>query len=162
MIYSFFIENNIKNFKTNLINECLAQRNLEQDCNNFKLNTMYLHNLYKLFITNAKKVLNKFTLKDKDFKIWCYITDKSYSDTHWHNHKKSATINCVIYLKTNNKGIDFIVNNKKKYLKPKDGDMLIFPASLDHCPQPATDKKRISLNLEIRCNENEQEIFNVS
>ena len=57
MIYSFFIENNIKNFKTNLINECLAQRNLEQDCNNFKLNTMYLHNLYKLFITNAKKVL---------------------------------------------------------------------------------------------------------
>ena len=89
------------------------------------------------------------------------MTDKLYSDTHWHNHIKSATINSVIYLKTNNKGIDFMISNEEKKIMPNDGDMLIFPASIYHRPEPSTDNERISLNLEMRCNENEKEIFNV-
>ena len=39
--------------------------------------------------------------------------------------------------------------------------MLIFPASLNHNPEPSINDKRISLNLELLCNESEQEIFNV-
>jgi hypothetical protein len=161
VIHCFSVKDSIKDIKKNLINECIEQRTLIKDCNNFELKTIYLNNLYQLFITNAKKVLNNFTLKDENFKVWCYMTDKLYSDTHWHNHIKSATINSVIYLKTNDNGIDFMISNEEKKIMPNDGDMLIFPASIYHRPEPSTDSERISLNLEMRCNENEKEIFNV-
>ncbi len=89
------------------------------------------------------------------------MTDNMYSKTGWHNHKDSATINSVIYLKIKDKGISFKQNNKQMYLEPNNGDMLIFPASLDHKPRPSTDDKRISLNLELKCYEKENEVFNV-
>ena len=89
------------------------------------------------------------------------MTDSEYNKNGWHNHKKSATINSVIYLQIQDKGISFRHNNKQIYLKPNNGDMLIFPAFLDHYPVPSKKDKRISINLELICNENEREIFNV-
>lgn len=161
MIYSFSIKENIKNFKENLIKECIDQRKKEEGGCNFKVQTKYIDTLYKIFIDCAKKILKPFTIKDKNFKVWCYMTDSIYNETGWHNHKNSATINSVIYLKIKDKGISFKKNNKQIYLKPNNGDMLIFPGSLDHKPKPSTDDKRISINLELICNENEREIFNV-
>ena len=121
---------NIKNFKENLIKECVDQRKKEEKGCNFKVQTKYIDNLYKIFIDCAKKILKPFTIKDKNFKVWCYMTDNMYNDTGWHNHKKSATINSVIYLQIKGEGINFKQDNKQIYLKPDNGDMLIFPASL--------------------------------
>ena len=161
MIYSFSIKENIKNFKENLIKECIDQRKKEKGGCNFRVETKYIDTLYKIFIDCAKKILKPFTIKDKNFKVWCYMTDSVYNENGWHNHKKSATINSVIYLKIKDKGISFKKNNKQIYLEPNNGDMLIFPGSLDHKPRPSTDDKRISINLELICNENETKIFNV-
>ena len=161
LIHCFSIEEDIKNFKENLIKECVDQRKKEDKGCNFKVQTKYIDNLYKIFIDCAKKILKPFTIKDKNFKVWCYMTDNMYNDTGWHNHKKSATINSVIYLQIQDKGISFKQDNEQIYFKPDNGDMLIFPSSLNHNPEPSTNDKRISLNLELLCNESEQEIFNV-
>tara|TARA_R110000803_G_scaffold62296_1_gene122589 strand:- start:115 stop:600 length:486 start_codon:yes stop_codon:yes gene_type:complete len=161
MIHRFSIEEDIKNFKEDLIKECMAQRNKEKDGLNFNLKTKYISNLYNIFIESAKKILKPFTLKNKDLKVWCYITDNTFNDTCWHNHKKSSTINCVIYLQIKKEGINFKIKNKEIYIEPNNGDMLIFPSSLEHLPTPSTEDKRITLNLELNCNENEKEIFNV-
>jgi|TARA_R100000081_G_C4685735_1_gene99885 hypothetical protein len=161
LIYCFSIEEDIKNFKEDLIKECVNQRKEEEGGCNFKVQTKYINNLYKIFIDCAKKILKPFTIKNKNFTVWCYMTDNMYSKTGWHNHKDSATINSVIYLKIKDKGISFKQNNKQMYLEPNNGDMLIFPASLDHKPRPSTDDKRISLNLELKCYEKENEVFNV-
>ena len=161
LIYCFSIEEDIKNFKENLIKECIDQRKKEDGGLNFKVQTKYIDILYKIFIDCAKKILKPFTIKDKNFKVWCYMTDSEYNKNGWHNHKKSATINSVIYLQIQDKGISFKQNNEQIYLKPDNGDMLIFPSSLDHNPEPSINDKRISLNLELLCNESEQKIFNV-
>ena len=161
LIHCFLIEEDIKNFKKDLIKECINQRKEEEGGCNFKVQTKYIDTLYKIFIDCAKKILRPFTIKDKTFKVWCYMTDNMYNDTGWHNHKKSATINSVIYLQIQDKGISFKQGNEQMYFKPDNGDMLIFPSSLDHNPEPSTNDKRISLNLELLCNENEKEIFNV-
>ena len=161
LIHCFSIEEDIKNFKKNLIKECVDQRKKEEKGCNFKVQTKYIDNLYKIFIDCAKKILKPFTIKDKNFKVWCYMTDNMYNDTGWHNHKKSATINSVIYLQIQDKGISFKQDNEQIYFKPNNGDMIIFPSSLNHNPEPSTNDKRISLNLELLCNESEQEIFNV-
>ena len=161
LIHCFSIEEDIKNFKEDLIKECINQRKEEKGGCNFKVQTKYIDTLYKIFIDCAKKILKPFTIKDKNFKVWCYMTDNMYNDTGWHNHKKSATINSVIYLQIQDKGISFKQDNEQIYFKPDNGDMLIFPSSLNHNPEPSTNNKRISLNLELLCNENEKEIFNV-
>ena len=97
LIHCFSIEEDIKNFKENLIKECIDQRKKEDGGCNFKIQTKYIDILYKIFIDCAKKILKPFTIKDKNFKVWCYMTDSVYNNTGWHNHKKSATINSVIY-----------------------------------------------------------------
>ena len=161
MIHCFSIKEDIKNFKENLIKECVDQRKKEEIGCNFKVQTKYIDVLYKIFIDCSKKILKPFTIKDKNFKVWCYMTDSTYNDTGWHNHVNTSTINCVIYLQIKNQGINFKINNEEIYIKPDNGDMLIFPASLEHLPEPSkTDYRRISLNLELCCNENEKEIFN--
>ena len=113
LIHCFSIEEDIKNFKEDLIKECVDQRKKEEKGCNFKVQTKYIDNLYKIFIDCAKKILKPFTIKDKNFKVWCYMTDNMYNDTGWHNHKKSATINSVIYLQTQGKGINFKQDNKQ-------------------------------------------------
>ena len=161
LIHCFSIKEDIKNFKDDLIKECINQRKKEKGGCNFKIQTKYSDNLYKIFIDCAKTILKPFTIKNKNLMIWCYMTDSVYSDTAWHNHMKSATINSVIYLQIQDKGISFRHNNKQIYLKPNNDDMLIFPAFLEHKPEPSNKDKRISINLELVCNENEREIFNV-
>ena len=55
-----------------------------------------------------KKILNPFTFKDKNFKVWCYFSGPADHRTLWHSHTKTANINCVIYLQTiQDYGIEF-------------------------------------------------------
>jgi hypothetical protein len=159
LIHKFNIEKNIKHFKKNLILECVNQRAVSTHGNNFQVKSSYLNYLYNIFYTKSKKYLNNFSLKDVDFKLWAYITDHTFNKTNWHNHISSSTINGVLYLETQKKGINFKYKEKVIHLKPKNGDLLIFPNFLDHCPEVSFDKKRITLNLEMRCNEKSEDIF---
>ncbi len=54
------------------------------------------------------------------------------------------------------------VNGVKTQIDLEVGDMLVYSGcELEHWREPSTDSERISLNLEMRCNENEKKIFNV-
>jgi len=161
MLTSINISKKIKLFKNDLIKECLEQRHVDERGSNFYLKSKYTEKLYKYFINYSKKYLKPFTIKDYNFKLWCYYSDKTFVQTHWHNHKKTSTINSVLYLQVpkNNRGIDFKLNNKVINYFPKNGDFIIFPSHLDHYPYPSLDEPRISLNLELTCHENSKEIF---
>ena len=166
MIYFININNQIKLFKKELIKECIKSRinHYKFNGNNYLINTKYNKKLYKILTKYCKKYLNKFTVKDTNFKVWCYFSDKNFNRTDWHNHINTSTINAVIFLKIpkDNLGIDFKFNNEVKNYKPKSGDLLIFPDYLYHYPYPSYNKPRISLNLEIKCNEDSKEIFKIS
>jgi|8_EtaG_2_1085327.scaffolds.fasta_scaffold77325_2 hypothetical protein len=165
LIYCFNVSKDIEGFKHDLISECESQRKMNKTGkiinHNFLVVSKYINKLYNIFYIYSQNILNKFTLKDIDFTLWCFMTDRNYFKTGWHNHKNTATINCVIYLETQNQGIDFKEGEETLYLEPHNGDMLIFPNFLDHYPHVSKQDKRISLNLEMRCNENAKEIFNV-
>ena len=117
--------------------------------------------LYKLFIDYSKKLLNKFSIKNSNFKVFCYFTGlNNYDPNEWHYHQNTATINSVLYIKTiKDCGINFKNNNECWYVEPKDFDFLIFPAFLNHLPITSKNQQRISLNLELKCNESDKEIF---
>lgn len=161
LIYTFNIKDALENIKKPLIQECLNQRiNLNEKISyNFELHSKYTNYLYNIFYNISKINLNTFSLKDVNFKMWAYVTDKEYNKSQWHNHNLTASINCVLYLKTQKKGITFQYQNQKKHLLPKDNDMLIFPSFLDHLPDVSKTKPRIALNLELRCNESVESIF---
>jgi len=166
MILKSNINKQIKLFKNNLIEDCIKGR-ISHNINgarNYLINTKYKTKLYQILINYCKMNLNKFSIKDKNFKVWCYYSDNNFNEGNWHNHINTSTINAVLYLKipSDNLGIDFKINNEIKNYKPKSGDLLVFPNYLDHYPYPSYDKPRISLNLEIICNEPSREIFKIS
>ena len=160
------VSEDIKSIYESLLKECLEQRELlsvesMRLDNNFKVNSKHTNFLYDLFYQLSNNNLNKFYLKDLNFNLWCYITDKNFNKTNWHNHSNTTTINCVLYLKTQNKGIFFKNKDEELYILPNDGDMLIFPSFLDHLPEASTTEQRITLNLELRCVESAKEIFKI-
>ena len=156
------VDDQIKDYKNNLIKECESSRsNLVEGMNNYLVSSKYTKNLYDMLIKTCQRYF-KFTIKDNDFKVWCYYSDDKFSGTSWHNHENTSTINAVLYLKISkdNKGIDFRYNDKVTNYKPKAGDLIIFPNFLEHYPHPAKAEPRISLNLELRCYEDSKDIFN--
>lgn len=162
IIYKKSISNELKDIKNLLIKECLSQRNKRnKSAFNFNVDSQYTNYLYNIFYNISKNHLNNFTLLDVDFKLWCLITDKKFNNNMWHNHMKTSSINCVIYLQTQNKGINFKYKNKEIYYLPQDNDILIFPSFLDHLPEVSKKEPRITLNLELRCNEPVEHIFNI-
>tara|TARA_S200002703_G_C3644374_1_gene197803 strand:+ start:53 stop:562 length:510 start_codon:yes stop_codon:yes gene_type:complete len=154
----------IKDIKSSLIEDCLSQRNKInsiKDALNYPVESKYTNFLYNIFYLTSKKYLKNFDLSDVNFKLWCYLTDEKYNKGIWHNHSKTSSINCVIYLKTQGKGIHFKHNNEEIYILPNDNDMLIFPGFLDHLPEQSKKEPRITLNLELRCKEPTEKIFNL-
>lgn len=159
MIYKINIKSQIIKLVDDIIIDALKTRH-EQNYN-FEIFTKHKEKLYNIFISESKKVLDKFTLKDNNFKLWCYYTDQSYhkGDT-WHNHIKTSTINGVLYLKTvKDTGIEFKNKGDQFYIEPEDFDLLIFPDYLNHRPLNSKTETRISLNMELRCNETSSDIF---
>ena len=171
----------IKPIKDQLINDALlSQSNRQEGIFNYEVNTNHRQYLYDMFIKHSRRLLNNFTLRDTNFKVWCYLTDETYSqgDT-WHNHFNTSTINGVLYLNVvKGYGIEFKtdyndtykqnISNREynrdnvKYIEPNNFDLLIFPDFIDHRPLISKDKRRISFNLEIRCNESSKKIFNLT
>jgi hypothetical protein len=167
-IYCFNIKKEIKNIYKDLIYECITFRPKKIDINyglNFEINSKYVQYLYNILLKICEKNLEKFTIKDNNFKLWCYYTDDKFNETRWHAHTKTATINSVLYLTVpnNNKGIDFKIKNNIINLRPKKFDLLIFPSYLEHYPHSSTTSEpRISLNLELMCKEKSKDIFKLT
>ena len=85
----------VEPIKDELITDILSSRFYRHpESYNFKVNTKHNKYLYDLFIKRSRRLLNKFTLRDTDFKLWCYYTDNNFylGDT-WHNHINTSTIN---------------------------------------------------------------------
>lgn len=167
IVLSFNVKEKVKNFYLDLLIETIEQRpRLElQDGNNYYFKSKYTNELYDIFIPLCKKHLNNFTIKSLNFGTWCCLSDKHFKINldQWHNHKKTGTIIGVLYLKIPDEeknGIDFKFNNKIITHKPKPFDLIIFPNYLDHRPHGSeTDKKRISINIELECKEKAEDIF---
>ena len=165
LMHTLNLKDELKDKKNEIMKEILMHKKnnktLDWNVGSIHVCTKYDDYLYDLFIKKSRKLLNPFTIKNPDLKVWCYFTGlgDSKKDT-WHNHLKTSTINSVLYLETI-KGCGINFRNKKEvwYVEPKEFDLLIFPASLDHLPVTSPTQQRVSLNLELVCNENEREIF---
>ena len=127
-------------------------------------NNFFNKKLYNKFYKLCKKHF-KFTdrLENSD-KVFAYVSDKNNFYEVWHNHEKTSTINAVYYLnipKNDFVTIDFKNNQVNYTYKIKEYDLIIFPNHLYHKPNRCyKDGYRISLNLELKCNESSDYIFN--
>jgi len=124
----------------------------------------FLFDLYDEFVEISKKHLKKFTISDSNIKrYWAYATNRFDPHYQWHDHIKSSTINGVYYLKIPESAtgqLDFLYNDIFFRFAPKENDLLIMPNYLEHAPrQPLSDDFRISINIEVVCNEDPNDIF---
>ena len=145
-------------FKDEIIEEAIKQRDYKTEGFNFLLHTKYRADLYDIFISKCKELFKNIDILEEEFNVWC-----SVSLTNWHNHQDTANINGVIYLKlcSNEKGIDFKINDKVVNYIPCENELIIFPSYLWHLPNVSiTDEKRISLNLELLTKQSTKDLFN--
>jgi len=162
-VYKLSLKKELKNKKDEIIKDILKTKHKEDGTPNynFEVFTKYNDYLYNLFIKKSKKLLNNFTIKDSNLKVWCYFTGSgNHVEDIWHNHTRTSNINSVIYLETvKDHGIKFEIGKESWYVEPKNFDLLIFPGFLNHKPITSSTQKRISLNLELKCNEEDKAIF---
>jgi len=166
-VYKFNLKKELKNKKAEIIKDILRSKEKAGDYKtkgyNFEVFTKYNDYLYDLFIKKSEKLLNPFTLKNTPLKVWCYFTGLgNHVEDTWHNHTHTSNINSVIYLETvKDYGIKFKMGTKSWYVESKDFDLLIFPGFLSHKPVTSNIQQRISLNLELKCNEEDKDIFRI-
>lgn len=162
------VKDKVQDYYLDLLIETIEQRPIPefQNGNNYIFKSKYTNQLYDFFISLCKKHLNPFTINSLNFGTWCCLSDQKNNIDQWHNHKQTGTIVGVLYLKIPNSkenGIDFKLKDSEIYktINPEPFDFLIFPNYLDHRPHGSkTNKKRISINLELKCKESAEEIFN--
>jgi len=116
--------------------------------------------LYKIFYSLSKEILGTVTLSESNSKTcWANLSDADYYLSSIHNHKNTATVNGVYYFNMpENCGgeLDFYNNNNKviQTISPKQSQLVLFPGYLNHKNRYCNSKQfRISINLEITCNE---------
>ena len=162
----FFLENlekELKSIEKEIIEDCVKSlENIDYDMgNNYQVFTRHHDKLYSLFIESCKKKFNNFTIKNSETKLWANYTDENYNPNQsWHNHETSCTLCGVLYLETvENCGIKLKHDNQITYIEPKKYDLLVFPGFLNHLPIVHKTKKRISLQFEISCIEDINNIW---
>ena len=116
--------------------------------------------LYKIFYSLSKEILGTVTLSESNSETcWANLSDADYYLSSIHNHKNTATVNGVYYFKMpENCGgeLDFYNNNNEviQTISPKQSQLVLFPGYLNHKNRYCNSKQfRISINLEITCNE---------
>jgi hypothetical protein len=124
----------------------------------------FLFDLYDDFVEISKKHLKKFTISDKNTKrYWAYATNRFDPHYQWHDHIRTSTINGVYYFRIPESvsgQLDFWYKDNFFRFFPEENDLLLMPNYLKHAPrQPLSDEYRISINVEIICNEDPDDIF---
>ena len=157
VIYSTMVENILPlNFKEEITSMWNAQQPWKNYTTNYNVELedyeKRLDPLYNIFCNKLKETFD-IQLQEKR-KYWLYISDTNWHATHWHNHKKSATIVGVYYIEAPSDGpIEFENVNKDEVYTyyPKENEMIFFSSSLVHRPIPSS-SLRISMNLEVYAN----------
>ena len=91
---------------------------------------------------------------------WCYRSNVNDSESVWHNHLDTSTINGVYYYQVEGDGIFFERNGKELHYIPQQGELLIFPNDLNHKPAKTTSENwRYSINMEIKTEESASSLF---
>ena len=156
--------------KKNLIETILKNKELFYDknkSNNFLIkidDENFFEELYKKFYELCEKNF-LFTPNIKSSNnCWSYVSDNTNFNEVWHNHLNTSTINGVYYLnipENDNVTIDFELNGNIYTRKVNNYDLIVFPNYLNHRPNRCyEDGYRISINMEIICNESSEYIFN--
>ena len=161
-IHKLNLKKELKNKKAEIVKDILkSQDDIKTGAYNFEVFSKHNNYLYNLFIKKSRKLLNPFTIRDSWLRVWCYFTGvRDHRKDRWHNHSRTSSINSVIYLETvKNYGIKFEKGKEPWYVEPNEFDLLIFPGFLNHLPVTSSTQKRISLNLELKCNEQDKDIF---
>jgi hypothetical protein len=90
----------------------------------------------------------------QDLSLNVYVQNKEHSNSLWHDHVFSATINAVFYLNLPKVGggLQFIYQGEQLTLQPKINKIYLFPYWLQHRPLPQEDNDyRICFNLQYMC-----------
>lgn len=145
----------IKDFKSKIVQDFLIGCN-----NNFKLDKKYnfTGQIYECLIEKCKKLFGEIHFNSNNIKDgWVYINNKNFYKNGIHNHLNTSTINSVYYLNvpdTKTGSINFFDNEHNVIYthQPKEKELIIFPNYMLHeACQSMTDEYRISINLEIKC-----------
>ena len=128
---------------------------LDDDTSFFKILYQKYYNLcYKKF----EFVVHPLNLRT----CWAYVSQRDNFVEVWHDHTKTSTISSVYYLNIpkNNTSIDFRLNGNYLNYKPRENELIIFPHYLEHKPNRCYDDgDRISINMEIRCFQDAESLF---
>lgn len=164
----------IKNFKKiNAFETLLVKKSIERNYKKYppdnqlgfnfpiKETTHFFRDLYQDFAKSSYKIFGGFNLKSNNSSsCWCYRSNKKSYASVFHHHSSSATINGVYYLKANKGSISFLKNSEYLTYFPEDYELLIFPGTLTHKPDPPSSKKiRYSINMEILTEESSLFLF---
>jgi hypothetical protein len=119
--------------------------------------------LYNNFFNICLNMFGPFSLsKMYRASCWANVYNKNNYRSNMHNHLRTSTINAVFYLKMPAKdgGISVIYNDQKFLFLPDELEMIIMPSWMPHEPMPHDSlQNRISINMEIACNESASSIF---
>jgi hypothetical protein len=133
--------------------------------NNFPVlddDTGFFNYLYEKYYNFCYKKF-EFTVHPLNLSTcWTYVSQKDNFVEVWHDHTKTSTISSVYYLNIpkNNTSIDFRLNGNYYTHKPRENELIIFPHYLEHKPNRCYDDgNRISINMEIRCFQNSEDLF---
>ena len=153
-IKNFF---NISKHKNNLLNEILSQMNDGGRQVKLKSNKV-LSKIYQNFLEYSQNRFGKLDIIQEP-EMWALCTNKDNWKSVVHNHIETSTINSVYYLNIpqinykNVGDIKLLHNNKWYNYTPSENELIIFPNYLTHDTEfNKTDDFRVSINMEIKCN----------
>lgn len=148
---------NISKHKSNLLNEILSQMNDGGRQVKLKSNKI-LSKIYQNFLEYSQNRFGKLDIIQEP-EMWALCTNKDNWKSVIHNHIETSTINAVYYLNIpqidyKNVGDIKLLHNDKWYnYMPSENELLIFPNYLTHDTEyNKTDDFRVSINMEIKCN----------
>jgi hypothetical protein len=131
-------------------------------------NNSFFKNLYSKFFKNTFEFFGNLNiLPNNSSMCWSYSSNNiDHGPGLIHNHVNTSSINSVYYLNVPNSAtiengsIQFFLENKTISYRPNNFDLIIFPNYLDHKINYLNDSEyRISINMEILCENNPQELF---
>lgn len=127
--------------------------------------TKFFVQLYYKFYSLCESYFSFTKAKDNIDKVWSYSSNYEDYASIFHDHKNSCTITAVYYLNNPDKNsgdIEFLDNDRNVLTyHPNNFDLLIFPDYAVHKPNRtmSRDEWRISINMEIKSEEDSKEIF---
>jgi hypothetical protein len=162
-----------KKTRTDLMNIVLEnkKKNHHGVGGSFKIDydpTSFFADLYSKFFKVTYDFFGELNvLPNNSSMCWSYSSNNvDHGPGMVHNHINTSTINSVYYLNVpdsatiENGSIQFFMNNKTFSYRPNRYDLVMFPNYLDHKINYLNDSEyRISINMEILCNNDPHVIF---